>query len=394
MSKQPSRRWLPRPPKIETHLPQRLQPRWERRHHIVNLERRHLWQFERDLIRKSFPGKSAGSLSILQRGNVVHNAGQSPTTGAPNILTRRNRYPSLPGMEFPRLENGKLAFCSMMPKAPRAREEVQLEYLSDQNWNSYPTARERSDMRLREPLKPLPPIKPKKTNRTAQGVATNELIFSAYQTTNDKVFPHILDLYVPPKSTIADVTYGKGVFWKNVQRDDYQLHKSDLATGVDCRKLPYKAKSIDCVVFDPPYMHTPGGTAHQRHQNFETYYQNNQALAPAEKKYHEAVLDLYFSAAKEARRVLKPRGVYIVKCQDEVCANKQRLTHVEIVNELTRMKFIVEDLFVIVRRGKPGVSRVLKQVHARKNHSYFLVFRTAKAPARRLQKRTRRTPSQ
>lgn len=84
---------------------------------------------------------------------------------------------------------------------------------------------------------------------------------------------------------------------------------------------------------------------------------------------------LYFAAGKEAKRVLRDKGVLIVKCQDEVCANRQRLTHVEIINEYERDGFIVEDLFVLVRRGRPGVSRMLKQRHARKNHSYFLVFR-------------------
>lgn len=85
-------------------------------------------------------------------------------------------------------------------------------------------------------------------------------------------------------------------------------------------------------------------------------------------------MDLYFGAAAEAWRVLKDGGVYIVKCQDEVCANQQRLTHVEVINHLQCIGFVVEDLFVIVRTGKPGVSRLLKQAHARKNHSYFLVF--------------------
>jgi hypothetical protein len=39
----------------------------------------------------------------------------------------------------------------------------------------------------------------------------------------------------------------------------------------------------------------------------------------------------------------------------------------------------VEDLFVVMRMNKPGVSRMLRQVHARKNHSYFLVFRKSKS---------------
>jgi hypothetical protein len=51
------------------------------------------------------------------------------------------------------------------------------------------------------------------------------------------------------------------------------------------------------------------------------------------------------------------------------------LTHVELINELAKYGYICEDLFVIIRNNKPGVSRILKQRHARKNHSYFLVFR-------------------
>jgi hypothetical protein len=219
-------------------------------------------------------------------------------------------------------------------------------------------------------------LRQKKTNRVARGVTTNELIFSAHVGTNDEVFPQILSLYVPKGSKVADVTFGKGVFWKRVNSKDYDFYPSDIKDGIDCRNLPYGNNIFDAVVFDPPYMHTPGGTAHNGHQNYEDYYKNNWS-SNSTKKYHEAVLDLYFTAANEAWRILRGDGVYIIKCQDEVCANRQRLTHVEIINELTRKGFVVEDLFVVVRRNKPGVSRVLKQVHARKNHSYFLVFRKA-----------------
>ena len=208
--------------------------------------------------------------------------------------------------------------------------------------------------------------------KSPDGVATNDLVFTAHIGTNDKVFPHVLSLYVPLGSTVADVTYGKGVFWRRVPAGCYRVLTTDLSTGTDCRHLPYEASSVDCVVFDPPYMHTPGGSAHANHQNYEDYYRNNKASSS--KKYHEAVLDLYFTAAREAWRVLRQGGTYVVKCQDEVCANRQRLTHVELIIELARQGFVAEDLFVVVREGKPGLSRVLKQAHARKNHSYFLVF--------------------
>ena len=91
-------------------------------------------------------------------------------------------------------------------------------------------------------------------------------------------------------------------------------------------------------------------------------------------KYHEAVLELYRGAGKEAYRVLRDRGVLIVKCQDEVCSNRQRFTHVEIMAAYADMGFIAEDLFVAVRNNRPGISRTVRPVHARKNHSYFVVF--------------------
>ncbi len=226
-------------------------------------------------------------------------------------------------------------------------------------------------------------IRKRKTDRKApEGVATNELVHSAHAGTNDDPFPQILGLYVAPGSLVADVTYGRGVFWKAVPEDRYRLLATDLATGVDCRELPYEFASIDCVVLDPPYMHTPGGTAHVGHQNFENYYKNNGSTNGHLLKYHEAVLDLYFKAGKEAWPVLGPNGIFIVKCQDEVCANQQRLTHVELINEYHGLGFVCEDLFVMVRNNKPGVSRVLKQIHARKNHSYFLVFRKTRGRSR------------
>ena len=236
-------------------------------------------------------------------------------------------------------------------------------------------------------------VRPKKTSRTARGVATNDLVFSAHIGTNDEVFPLVLRLYVAEGSRIADITFGKGVFWKRLDRQRYELHDSDIRTGVDCRKLPYEGGTFDAVVFDPPYMHTPGGTAHNGHQNYEHYYSNN-GTSHESHKYHEAVLDLYFRGADEAFRILRDDGVLIVKCQDEVCANRQRLTHVELSNELTLKGFLVEDLFVVVRKNKPGVSRLLKQVHARKNHSFFMVFRKLARPGSRIRGRNLQTALQ
>jgi hypothetical protein len=209
--------------------------------------------------------------------------------------------------------------------------------------------------------------------------ATSDLILSAHVGQNARLFADILRLHVPRSSKIADVTYGKGAFWKEVDLGHYTLLASDLKTGVDCRMLPYEAGAIDCVVLDPPYMEGFfRRTADQlagsgSHASFREHYSTSAATTSGP-RYHAAVLSLYVETAVEARRVLCDRGIFIVKCQDEVSANRQHLTHVEIINEYATLGSRAKDLFVLVRTNRPGVSRMKRQVHARKNHSYFLVF--------------------
>ncbi|MEW6667342.1 MAG: hypothetical protein AB1512_19225 [Thermodesulfobacteriota bacterium] len=111
------------------------------------------------------------------------------------------------------------------------------------------------------------------------------------------------------------------------------------------------------------------------HNAFREHYSNgDEAPESEDRKWHAAVLQLYEEGGREAHRVLRDNGVFIVKCQDEVSANRQNLTHVELISTYSTIGFFCKDLFVVVRPNRPGVSRLLKQVHARKNHSYFLVF--------------------
>jgi len=220
--------------------------------------------------------------------------------------------------------------------------------------------------------------------RVQGGIASSDVVVSAHIGGNADLFPKILRLHVPRGAKIADITWGLGVFWKKVPDGLYEVHGSDLKTGTDCRNLPYADESLDCVVFDPPYMegffrrnqgHLGGSGTHA---TFRNAYSNGQPTEEGGPKWHAAVVDLYVQGGKETARVLRPKGIFIVKCQDEVSANRQWLTHVEIINEYAKLGFYARDLFVVVRTNQPGVSRILKQVHARKSHSYFLVFQKTK----------------
>lgn len=217
----------------------------------------------------------------------------------------------------------------------------------------------------------------------------DELILSAYVARNSEVFPKVLDLHVEKGSSIADVTYGKGVFWKQIDLGDYEVYASDLdpekspsGYPVDCRNLPYEDDSLDVVVLDPPYAEgffrrnkdmLAGGDG--SHSNFRDHYSNGEVLDTNGSKYHQAVLDLYCEAGMEAHRVLKEDGTFIVKVQDEVSANTQELTHIQITNFYEgELDFYTKDLFVTVRSNRPAVSGMHTQVHARKNHSFFMVY--------------------
>ena len=47
---------------------------------------------------------------------------------------------------------------------------------------------------------------------------------------------NVCNLYVKDGDTVADVTYGKGAFWKSTDTDRFNLMASDILT---CKDAPY-----------------------------------------------------------------------------------------------------------------------------------------------------------
>jgi hypothetical protein len=183
----------------------------------------------------------------------------------------------------------------------------------------------------------------------------------------------------------CDVTYGRGSFWSPEAREHVgEVLATDLARdGVDLASLPYADSSQGFHVLDPPYVcgffrPIVGQKALETHSDFSGRYGNHGGTGYRGLFYYPAVEAIYTDGLAEAWRVLEPGGVQITKCMDEVSNHKQELTHVHVVNEARRLGFEVLDLFVVVRSDKPHGRRIKRQEHARKNHSYFLVFRKPK----------------
>ena len=200
--------------------------------------------------------------------------------------------------------------------------------------------------------------------------AYEESVVTAHVGDNALLMKHVARLYFKKGYRIADVTYGKGVFWREINLSAYDFHASDIHTcaehDYDFRHLPYDNDSFNVVVLDPPYAHNPGDLI------VDDSYSNSHTT---KRMYHDDILELYRQGMTEAKRILKRGGLLLVKCQDEVESSKQRWSHIEILNiAVDELGMADEDLFVLVRSSVPVVQHK-RQQHARKNHSYLWVLR-------------------
>ena len=199
-------------------------------------------------------------------------------------------------------------------------------------------------------------------------------IFTAVRGNNADLMARVATLYFQPGHKIADVTFGKGVFWRRIELSNFAFFPSDLLTcpeaPYDFRHLPYADGEFDIHVFDPPYAHNPGRMlVNDNYKNRET----------TQGCYHADIIKRYHDGMREGLRILRPRGLMLVKCQDEIESSKQKMSHIEIQDiAIKELGMVVQDLFVLLQKRKPVIQHK-NQKHARKNHSYLWVFR--KKPA-------------
>lgn len=197
------------------------------------------------------------------------------------------------------------------------------------------------------------------------------MILSAKVGTNADIFPDVLEIHAKDGWKILDATYGKGVFWQKVNRTRYEVITNDLVTNADrhedFRKLSFGDSTLDMMVLDPPYAYNPKNTLKE---SISGCYQNNTSVFLPNM---DAVRKLYLDGISEARRVLRKNGILAIKSQDMIQAGKPHWIHKELMDS---DGFICEDLYVLVQSSIPACDPKWKrQLHARKNHSFFLIMR-------------------
>lgn len=269
----------------------------------------------------------------------------------------------------------------------------------------------------------MPPTAAAAPARQSHATPPPPVLTARVADSNAGLFWDAVRLYVPQGAEAVDATYGRGVLWQEVPSDYLRtLHRFDARWGTQLDALPLPDASVDLHVLDPPYM---GGFFRRRHQT--TAHPNHDlsarfghsptagavgageevagteagvagaaphaaAVAPADGRdadggfrgyfEHEAVVALYAAGLVEAARVLRPGGVALVKVQDEVYNHRQYATHVEVLVAALNAGLVLEDTLVHVQARPPRARHQTAQAHARKNHSFLLVFRRPARPAR------------
>ena len=199
-------------------------------------------------------------------------------------------------------------------------------------------------------------------------------VISTVSYNQHEIIQNIIRLHLGGEPIECDPTYSKGVFYKEGSGVTPPKLKFDLypqtqdTVKADCYSLPLESCTISSIMYDPPFIagHTgkkPTGLIGERFHGFP---------------YVSDLWEFYDKSLSEFYRVLKPRGKLIVKCQDTVSSGKQHLSHVHIIKQAEKLGFYTKDLFILLAKTRLIGHNHKQQKHARKFHSYFLVFEKCK----------------
>ena len=191
-------------------------------------------------------------------------------------------------------------------------------------------------------------------------------VIKTSHTSETELLSGIMELYNESRPVDLDPCYSKGRIWKvlNLQ----PKFRSDVCPQVpgvarcDCRSLPYKPESIGSILFDPPFLPTGKSRSGLMAARFSGFDNLKDLYA------------MYDSSLIEFERVLRPGGLILWKCQDLITRNRQELIHVWIINRATELGFVVMDIFVLTKQAQLISSKWKNQVHARKNHCFYIVL--------------------
>lgn len=187
-----------------------------------------------------------------------------------------------------------------------------------------------------------------------------------------EILDAIIKLHVVGDTFDVDVTYGNGAFYKKglpqpTHRFDIDPTLKNTTKTCSSENTGLADASINSVVFDPPFLtyirkQRVGNSSMVMAKRFSGYWHVDELI-----KHYQATL-------VEAARILKHKGIMVIKCQDIVHNHKLFCTHAHILNWATP-SFRLKDLFIQAATHRmPAPNRKGAQKHARVYHSYWIVL--------------------
>jgi hypothetical protein len=179
-----------------------------------------------------------------------------------------------------------------------------------------------------------------------------------------EILSNIFILYNKGRPPEIDVTFNAGNMYNGIPCPGIKSDINPIVAGclaADAKALPYKNNSFKSVVFDPPFM--IGGERYRMSKRYGTFPNIFQ------------LEDMIEKSIKEIFRVLKTKGILIIKCQDQVEQHKNYFMHLNIIIKAQKIGFKLIDLFILINDNFIGQYNLMMQEHARKTHSFFLVFK-------------------
>ena len=210
--------------------------------------------------------------------------------------------------------------------------------------------------------------------RTLSGtIIKKEELIKSISYDQEEIIKWIIKLYCP-NGFECDPTYSKGNFYKNINKPKLKFDinpQTDDTKQADCTNLPIDNNSVESIMFDPPFV-----AGIQNKSNTGVIINRFGSF----KNVSEELWEMYHKALDEFYRILKINGILAFKCQDSVDSGKQCLSHIEIINYACSLGFYPKDLFVLLAKQRLIGKHHHNQQHARKFHSYFIVFLKQKCP--------------
>lgn len=205
----------------------------------------------------------------------------------------------------------------------------------------------------------------------ARGANGPVLAASKWRTNAELIVDVVRLGHIGATDVVLDPTYGRGVWWK-AWRPDHLVTHDIVLDGVDFRHLPEPADLFDVVAFDPPYVSVGGRATTTIPDMHHRFGLTDAPHTPA------GVQEQINDGLSEALRVLRPRGICLVKCKDYVSSGRLWLgTHHTVAHALSIGFEPVDKLEHI---GSPGPQPTGRRVvHARRNLSTLFVLRASSA---------------